>query len=125
MAPCRVQIVLALELEAPWRPTNCTTGDTQAYPRDEHCQSAVGSAADPRRASQARHRYRADERVIRGLGGIEMQPFAQVHPILSPATNSFVRDRQTPRHLLWHRALHARDEWLNPRQASVCRRGLS
>ena|SRR5438132_4719031 len=27
-----------------------------------HCQSAVGSAADPRRASQARHRYRADER---------------------------------------------------------------
>src|SRR5450756_957325 len=21
--PCRVQIVLALELEAPWRPTNC------------------------------------------------------------------------------------------------------
>src|SRR5664279_927944 len=45
MAPCRVQIVLALELEAPWRPTNCTTGDTQAYPRDEHCQSADGIAA--------------------------------------------------------------------------------
>ena len=30
MAPCRVQIVLALEVEAPGRPTNCTTGDTQA-----------------------------------------------------------------------------------------------
>jgi hypothetical protein len=44
MAPRRVQIVLALEVEAPWRPTNCAAGDTQAYPRDEHCQSAVGSA---------------------------------------------------------------------------------
>src|ERR1019366_5029206 len=61
MAPCRVQIVLALELEAPWRPTNCTTGDTQAYPRDEHCQSAVGSAADPPSVAQARHRCRTDE----------------------------------------------------------------
>ena len=48
MAPRRVQIVLALEVEAPWRPTNCAAGDTQAYPRDEHCQSAVGSALDPR-----------------------------------------------------------------------------
>src|ERR1039458_4829626 len=34
MAPRRVQIVLALEVEAPWRPTNCAAGDTQAYPRD-------------------------------------------------------------------------------------------
>jgi hypothetical protein len=39
MAPCRIQIVLALEVEAPWRPTNCAAGDTQAYPRDEHCQT--------------------------------------------------------------------------------------
>jgi len=62
MAPRRVQIVLALEVEAPWRPTNCAAGDTQAYPRDEHCQSAVGSAADPRRVAQARHRRRTDER---------------------------------------------------------------
>src|SRR6266404_2781180 len=62
MAPRRLQIVLALEVEAPWWPTNCTTGDTQAYPRDEHRQSAVGSAADPRRVAQARNRCRADER---------------------------------------------------------------
>ena len=52
MAPRRVQIVLALEVEASWRPTNAAAGDTQAYPRDELCQSAVGSAADPRRVAQ-------------------------------------------------------------------------
>src|SRR6266436_1691411 len=62
MAPRRVQIVLALEIEAPWRPADCAAGDTQAYPRDEHCQSALGSAADPRRVAQARHRRRTDER---------------------------------------------------------------
>src|SRR6201987_5718815 len=62
MAPRRVQIVLAVEVAARWRPTNCSTRDTQAYPRDEHCQSAVGSAADPWRTPQARHRYRTDQR---------------------------------------------------------------
>src|SRR5882724_6556305 len=62
MAPCRVQIVLALEVAARWWPTSRTAGDTQAYPRDEHCQSAVGSAADPWRTPQARHRYRTDQR---------------------------------------------------------------
>jgi hypothetical protein len=30
VAPRRLQIVLALEVEAPRWPTNCTTGDTQA-----------------------------------------------------------------------------------------------
>src|SRR6202043_906529 len=30
--------------------------------RDEHCQSSVGSAADPWRTPQARHRYRTDQR---------------------------------------------------------------
>src|ERR1022692_2600829 len=60
--PRRVQIVLALEIETACWPTNCTAGDTQAHPRDEHCQSAMGSAADPRRVAQARHRRRTDER---------------------------------------------------------------
>src|SRR5271155_5914050 len=62
MAPRRVQIVLAVEIAAPWWPTNRSARDTRAYPRDEHCQSAVGSAADPWRTPQARHRYRTDQR---------------------------------------------------------------
>src|ERR1700733_2339800 len=62
VAPRRVQIVLALEVTTSWWPTNLTDRDTQAYPRDEHRQPAVGSAADPRRTAQARHRYRPDER---------------------------------------------------------------
>src|SRR6201995_5519800 len=62
MAPRRVQIVLAVEVAAPRRPTNCSARDTHAYPRDEHCQSSVGSAADPWRTPQARHRYRTDQR---------------------------------------------------------------
>src|ERR1019366_8962950 len=45
-----------------WWPTNLTDRDTQAYPRDEHRQPAVGSAADPRRVAQARNRCRADKR---------------------------------------------------------------
>src|SRR5258705_8958444 len=49
MAQCRVQIVLALEVTTSWWPTSLTDRDTQAYPRDEHRQPAVGSAADPRR----------------------------------------------------------------------------
>src|SRR5258706_5143718 len=36
--------------------------DSQAYPGDEHRQSVVGSATDPWRAPQARHRNRTDQR---------------------------------------------------------------
>src|ERR1700681_3893862 len=50
-APRRVQIVLALEVTTSWWPTNLTDRDTQADPRDEHRQPAVGSAADPRRVA--------------------------------------------------------------------------
>jgi hypothetical protein len=32
-----------LEVETSWWRTNCTAGDMQAYPRDEHCQSVVGA----------------------------------------------------------------------------------
>jgi hypothetical protein len=51
VAPRRVQIVLALEVTTSRWPTNLTDRDTQAYPRDEHRQPAVGSAADPRRVA--------------------------------------------------------------------------
>ena len=51
VAPRRVQIILALEVTTSWWPTKLIDRDTQAYPRDEHRQPAVGSAADPRRVA--------------------------------------------------------------------------
>jgi hypothetical protein len=36
LAPRRFQIVLALEIAAPLRPTSCTVGNSPADPRDEH-----------------------------------------------------------------------------------------
>ncbi len=62
LAPRRLPIVLALEIQTSCRPADCAAGGTQAHPRDEHCQSAMGSATDPWRASQAGHRHRADQR---------------------------------------------------------------
>src|SRR5882757_7949123 len=59
--PRGFQGVLALEVETLWWPTNGPAGGAQAYPRHEHCQSAVGSAADPWRVAHARRRNRADE----------------------------------------------------------------
>src|SRR5260370_29274042 len=51
VAPRRVPIVLALEVTTSWWPANLTDRNTQAYPRDEHRQPAVGSAAHPRRVA--------------------------------------------------------------------------
>src|ERR1700723_1601342 len=62
MASRRLPFVLAMEIESAGWQANSSVGDTQAYPRDEHCQSAVGSASDPWRTPQARRRYRTDER---------------------------------------------------------------
>src|ERR1700719_1788888 len=56
LAPRRCQVVLALEIAAPLRSTDCTVGNSPADPRDEHRQPVVGSAENPWRASQARHR---------------------------------------------------------------------
>jgi len=53
-APCRHQgRPLAIGRQA-----HSSIENTQAYPRDEHCQSSVGSASDPWRTPQARRRYR-------------------------------------------------------------------
>src|SRR5882757_10039426 len=62
MAPRRLPLILAMEIESAGWQADSSVGDPQAYPRDEHCQSAVGSAADPWRTPQARHRYRTDQR---------------------------------------------------------------
>ena len=62
MASRRFQIVLALEIEASRRPADGAAGNTRADPRDEHCQSAVGSATDSWRTAQAWHRNRTDQR---------------------------------------------------------------
>jgi hypothetical protein len=62
LASCRVQVVLALEVTTSFRPTDGSGRNTPADPRDEHCQSAVGSAADPWRVAQARHRDGPDQR---------------------------------------------------------------
>ena len=72
LASCRFQIVLALEIAAPLRPTNCAVGNSPADPRDEHRQPVVGSAENPWRASQARHRDRPDQR--RQVYGAEEGP---------------------------------------------------
>jgi hypothetical protein len=61
MAPCGLPFVLALEVAASWWPANSSAGNTQTDPRDEHRQPTVGSATDPWRAAQARHRDRTDE----------------------------------------------------------------
>src|SRR5271156_3702377 len=62
MASRWLPIIFALEIESAGWQANGSVGDTQAYPRDEHCQSAVGSASAPWRVAQARRRYRTDQR---------------------------------------------------------------
>src|SRR5258708_12353541 len=59
-------------IAAPLRPTNCSVGNSPADPRDEHRQPVVGSAENPWRASQARHRDRPDQR--RQVYGAEEGP---------------------------------------------------
>jgi hypothetical protein len=62
MASRRLPFILAMEIESAGWQANSSVGDTQADPRDEHCQSAVGNASDPWRTPQARRRYRTDQR---------------------------------------------------------------
>src|SRR5580700_9982583 len=62
MASRWLPLILAMEIEGAGWQAGSSVPDTPAYPRDEHCQSAVGSAADPWRTPQARQRYRTDQR---------------------------------------------------------------
>src|SRR5271166_3292150 len=84
LAPCWVQSLLALEVEASPGKTDGAARDPPIDPRDEPCQSAVGSSTDPWRTAQTRHRYRADEcgqvygaeerATVTGLADISTQP---------------------------------------------------
>jgi hypothetical protein len=47
LAPCRFQIVLALEIATSLRATDRVFGSSSANPRDEHRQPVVGSAETP------------------------------------------------------------------------------
>src|ERR1700720_3439867 len=62
MAPCGFPFVLALEVATSWWSATSSAGNTQTDPRDEHRQPTLGSATDPWRATQARHRDRTDQR---------------------------------------------------------------
>src|ERR1700737_3590215 len=62
MASRWLPIILALEIESAGWQANSSVGYMQADPRDEHCQSSVGSASDPWRTAQARRRHRTDQR---------------------------------------------------------------
>jgi hypothetical protein len=72
LAPCRLQIVSALEIAAPLRSTDRTVGNSPADPRDEHRQPVVGGTENSLRASEARHRHRPDQR--RQVRGAEEGP---------------------------------------------------
>src|ERR1700722_7768170 len=62
MASRWLPLILAMEIESAGWQASSSVADTQAYPRDEHCQSAAGNASDSWRTPQARRRYRTDER---------------------------------------------------------------
>src|SRR3981081_1168545 len=65
-------IVLALEIGATLRSADCAVRNSSADPRDEHRQPVVGRAENPWGASQARHRWRPDQR--RQVYGTEEGP---------------------------------------------------
>src|SRR5215208_3957130 len=58
LASCGLSSLLALEVASLAGTAGCASGD----PRDEHCQSVMGSAADSRRTAQARHQCWSDQR---------------------------------------------------------------
>src|ERR1700716_1583178 len=62
LASGRLPSVLALEILLSWRPTEDCRGSARVDPTDERGKSAVGCAAHPWRAAQARLRGRSVER---------------------------------------------------------------
>src|SRR6267154_2704574 len=62
LASGRLPSVLALEIPLAWTPTEDCRGSARVDPTDERGKSAVGCAAHPWRAAQARLRGRSVER---------------------------------------------------------------
>src|ERR1700726_1646131 len=62
LASCRFPSVLALEIKTARRPAEDPAGDPSSRSRDESRQPIMGRTTDPWRASQARHRCRANHR---------------------------------------------------------------
>jgi hypothetical protein len=62
LASSRLPSVLAVEIPLSWRPTEDRWGTARADPPDERRKSAMGCAAHPWRAAQARLRGRAIQR---------------------------------------------------------------
>src|SRR5271169_2596978 len=62
LASCRLPGILALEIEAPTRPAQCSSRGSSVDPRDEYCQSVVGRTAGSWRTPQAWDRRWADQR---------------------------------------------------------------
>ena len=60
LASCWLPGLLALEIATAGRATEYLSRNSRPYPRDEHCQPALGCASHSRRIAQARHRCRAD-----------------------------------------------------------------
>src|SRR6202040_2250987 len=60
MASRRLPFILAMEIESAGWQANSSVGDTQSYPRDEHCQPAVGSCVKKTRERHAVREMKED-----------------------------------------------------------------
>jgi len=129
--------VLALEITIVQRPAKGARGHSSAHSRDERCQPAVGSATDPRRAAQARHRYRPDDRSkIHGKGktaivaGLEdcnhADAVASIDLFVVPTISfrllyGFLVVRHSRREILWLGVTaHPSTEWIARQLTEAC-----
>ena len=110
---------MALEVETPRWQVYCAAGDPPADPRDEHCQSAVGRAADPWRAAQARHRYRTDER-SQIYGQAKRPAISRVSFIIMPTASRLILGHGR-RQILWVGVTtHPTAEWIANQITEAC-----
>src|SRR5260370_13419601 len=81
LASCRLSSVLALEIKTAHWPSKDPAGNPSAHSRDQSRQPIVGRTTDSWRASQARHRCRANHRCkVYGEGEATAVPRVEVVP---------------------------------------------